>query len=339
MKILCLSPGAKFQNQIMTVDYLTIPDDIYRFLSSAKSIDELFKANDKQYLEFINKINDLSYDYDFIYSDQTICIHPELVLKKFSHVKMILNAIDDPIVTYSKTIPFGWAYDAITYVSPSYNTNFSMFEILNTATAKPLIWLPHSRILNLISQEATSKAYVSKLSDRTFNSIYVGAYYENKADRLSYVKSQLKSDFQIFGNWNYFGYRGYLRCLQGKPVIKQRVTGISMDEYQNIALKSKISINMHYFENGEVGNQRTYHAIALGCLLLTNRGSRSEFEIFNDNEVLYYDNFKDIPTLILDVLNNEEHYETIRINGLNKLNSEYSVEKYYQRMYDEFKSI
>ena len=70
-------------------------------------------------------------------------VHPEFLYKNFPNAIKCLHFIDDPHGTYSYGLPFAWAFDCATYISPSYNEHFRMSEILKLAGFKKTKWVPH----------------------------------------------------------------------------------------------------------------------------------------------------------------------------------------------------
>lgn len=343
INILCLSPGKKILFDNISVEFMPAPNTLIKRINSMTDLDKLYRTKDPEYINYQNNVLNILQYYNILYSDQCSLIHPEIIsnINQKGLVKL-LTAVDDPITTYSKTIPSAWAYDGTVYVSPSYDNNFTMRELLERSTFKPSFFLPHCRITNLAEQSGDLSLGMSiGLNNRKSTSYYVGGYYEEKADRLAELKKELKNDFQIYGDWPYKGFRGYIRGFTNKPYINQVVTSVTENEYRDIAIKSKVCINLHYNLDRETGNQRLYQAISYGNLVISDGGYKNSInDIFEDEkEILIYRNIKEAVDLTRQVKNNPAEFEHIRISGIKKLTQNYLNANFYNSLVDIYEKI
>lgn len=343
INILCLSPGRKINYDGINVDFLPAPNSLIGRIKSITDLDRLYRANDKEYFDYQKKVLGNLTGINILFSDQCSIIHPEVIsnITQKNFIKL-LTAVDDPISTYSKTIPSGWAYDGIVYVSPSYDNNYSMQELLEKSTNRPSFFLPHCRITDVAEQNGDINiGYSNSLTNRNLVSYYVGGYYEEKADRLAELKRGLNNDFMIYGDWSFKGFRGYMRKLKNKSSISQVVRPITDFEYRKIALNTKVCINLHYNIDRETGNQRLYQAISYGNLVITDGGFKNSIgKIFeNGKEILIYKSIAEAIEMTMEVMHKPSEFESIRISGINRLKKNYLLANYYKSLVDIYEKI
>jgi hypothetical protein len=118
-------------------------------------------------------------------------VHPEFLYKHFKNSFKVLHFVDDPHATYNYCLPYSWAFDAATYISPSYSKDFDMSQFLNLAGFKSTFWTPLS-ISNINPPKWTYIELEKQLRTRKNEAVYFGNYYTDKIDRLITLKKKIK---------------------------------------------------------------------------------------------------------------------------------------------------
>lgn len=90
-------------------------------------IQKLYQSHDQDYFNFLNEFKEKYKDYDVIVMNPGVdLVHPEYLHKYFKNSLKVLHFVDDPHSTYNYCLPYAWAFDAATYISPSYSKDFEM---------------------------------------------------------------------------------------------------------------------------------------------------------------------------------------------------------------------
>jgi Glycosyl transferases group 1 len=257
----------------------------------AQWIDDLYRNRDKTYMALIEQFISAYKEFDIIVMANWNFVHPEVFLKHFKNTKKILGFVDDPHSSYTRGIPYLWAFDGAIYISPSYSSTTSMEQALKNWGCDNIKWWP----LVQVEYPKKEKVEYAFFSERFQDLCYVGNYYGTKLDRLIDLKRTYGNGFQLHGRWPLNGYYGFVRPLLGKAGYFQRVQGISNDTRRDLYWDTKIGFNMHQSDSAECGNMRTYEVPAHGALLLSDRGGLNfQASIFKENEeAIYYDSLKD----------------------------------------------
>ena len=302
-------------------DFKTIDSS---FLSN-KSLTDLWKSGDKNYNDFLSNFLQIAKNFDIIYFNIYNPFPPEWVFINLKDKRTIFFCNDDPHKSYERTAGAVWAYDMVCYWSPTYDSNFTMKQILEKWGARSTKLLP----LSLFSIDKKRKNFLFKsLNKRKLDSFYIGNYYQNKYYLLLFLKNKLKNKFFIGGNWPLKGYFGFFAFLLGRKPFNFRVRRLNNDEKINIHLKSKICINFHLNKNQEHGNLRTFESVYYGNLLISDRGilEKNNYFFEPNKEAIYYDNIEEVPSLVEYYLKNEEVRISIVKNSINKFIKNYNKE-------------
>ncbi len=106
-------------------------------------IQKMYLEKDPEYFTFLSAFKERYSDFDIIFMNPGVdLVHPEYLIKNFPNAIKVLHFVDDPHASYSYGFPYSWAFDAATYISPSYSENYSMEEILNLVGFKNTKWFP-----------------------------------------------------------------------------------------------------------------------------------------------------------------------------------------------------
>jgi spore maturation protein CgeB len=303
---------------------------ISRKLRKAEYVDELVRNGNDNYKEFIYSLNRFLEEKKI---HVLVCanniIHPYYLKTIFKNYFKIIGIIDDPYVTYSKTIPYLWAFDGAFYISPTINETQFTNKFLLDVGFKNSIWIPNSPQIDF-------KKHIHDLSfsDRKIDLIYVGNV-SNKLDRLSSLNKTFGKNLELHGRWRFFGFEGLFKNkILSRNKILRRVKPLSENQMIEKYLSTKIGINMHMSNQIETGNMRMFLLPALGVMQICDKAAlNSNEEIFKDGkEIIYYDSINDAKEKIRYFLNNRKERIEIAINGFNRFHKEYLFKENYESM-------
>ena len=300
--------------------------DNLKKLTTAAGIDELYREKNPSYMKMVKDFVEKFKDFDLIIMLYYNIIHPEIIYKELKKPIKILGLIDDPYSTYTRGIPYFWAFDGAFYISKGYMDNLSYQEAIARWGIKNHYFWP------LVFQDFKKPNIVddSFFSDRSIDLSYVGNQYAPKVDRLIELKKHFKDRFKVHGRWKLKGYGAMLRCLLGQPLFPHRVTSLSSQERDYLYRNCKIGFNLHLSDNQrETGNARMYEVPAHGMMLMCDKASADAHkEIFEpDKEAVYYDNIPDAIEKIEYYLKNDDERIKIAKNGFNRYWQDYDFTK------------
>lgn len=289
-------------------------------ISHATGQDELYRINDIEYHELCRDFVKQTTGCDVVLITEYNPIHPGY-LKKIICPK-ILGFVDDPISTYDRGMQFVGFFDGVVYISPSYIDDMLMNDFLGNFGVKNRYFLPLTSVktpeLNLS---------LSDICNRQRDAIYVGKSYGPKIDELSRVEKMIPNTIDVYGDWRFGGYHGFVRPLFGGRGYYKHVKKLSIAERTQKYLSTKIGFNMHYTGIGnECGNMRSYESVAHGCMLLSSIGGGGGHELIfkSDEEAVYYKSLSDAADKIKYFLSNPQERSEIAYNGYVRYKAEYT---------------
>jgi len=309
-------------------------------LTSAQSIDQMYRDRDPSYLRFLNDFVEKFKDADLLVFALYNPIHPEVLSRELAAPIKILGFTDDPFSTYVRGLPYLWAFDGAFYISPSYDEHSLFPDALAHWGCKQTYWWPlvfpstsPSAPIGLWPLLAPRREALQRgeafFSERDQDVVYVGAAYPSKMNRLAEFRKRLGSRMRIHGRWPYNGYVGLLRGLAGKPVLWSRITGISDPERSRLYCRTRIGINIHLSDTPrETGNMRMYEVPAHGMMLLSDKAGLNAHErIFTpDKEAVFYDSTRDALEKLEYYLTHHEERERIARAGFDRVHRDYDGE-------------
>jgi len=324
------------------------PFELYKKLSEAESLDQMYRGKDASYLRFLGDFVDKFKDADLLVSGMYNPVHPEVLFRDLAQPTKILGFTDDPFSTYVRGVPYLWAFDGAFYISPSYNDQLLFQDALARWGCEHSYWWPlvfpranpddHNDFWPLVPPRAEAQRRGEAFfRARDLDLIYVGAPYSSKMDRLAILKKRFGPRMRIHCRWPYAGYVGMLRSLRGKPAIWARVTGISEAERTRLYYRSKIGINVHLSDRpAETGNMRMYEVPAHGIMLLCDKAGMNAHEriLAPDKEAVYYDSTEDAIAKIEYYLKHDEEREKIARAGFARVHRDYDGETTMKRFLD-----
>jgi glycosyl transferase family 1 len=309
-------------------------------LTSAQSIDQMYRDRDPAYMRFLGDFIDKFRDAHLLIFAFYNPIHPEVLGRELSTPVKVLGFTDDPFSTYVRGLPYLWAFDGAFYISPSYDEHSLFRDALARWGCTQSFWWPGvfprsnppdpSDFWPLLAPKREARLRGDTFfSDRDQDVIYVGAAYPSKMDRLAELRKRLGSRLRIYGRWPYKGYVGMLRGLTGKPVLWTRITGISDAERSRLYCRTRIGINMHLSDTPrETGNLRMFEVPAHGMMLLCDKaGLDAHEQIFTPGkEAVFYDSTKDALEKLEYYLTHHAERERIARAGFDRVHRDYDGE-------------
>lgn len=282
------SKGARWSSADLVKTGLEGWDQRRALMSGAAGVDRLYRERDPAYMRMIGDFIDRFRDYDLIVMSTYNFIHPEVLVRELEKPIKVLGFIDDPLSTYTRGIPYLWAFDGAFFISPSYIDSLPFDKAINRWGGKPAAWWP----LVPFPFERPERADEAFFRDRDVEVVYVGNPSASKVDRLIALKRHFGARLRVHGRWPFKGYAGYVRGLLGKPVYPHRVSSLSANEKTSLYWRTKIGLNMHISDSpSETGNMRMYETPAHGLMMVCDKaGADAHARIFEpDLEAVYYD--------------------------------------------------
>jgi len=287
---------------------------------SASYIDELWRRQEPNYMTLLERFRRWCAGCDVLVMGNFNPIHPEVIARLDVPMK-VLGFVDDPHSSYSRGLPFLWAFDAAFYVSPSYSRTREFGQTLRMWGCNKSYWLPWVTEDYPRPTDSSRSFFV----DRDVSITYVGKAYGPKIDRLARFKRALGDDLQVFGRWPMRGWWGVLRGLvKGEPWW-QRVKSLTREERTQLYYRSKIGLNLHLSQNVETGNMRMYEVPAHGMALVSDRaGMDSQRLIYEDpREARFYSGVDEGVAIIRSLLSNDEERIRMAQRGFERFWSDY----------------
>lgn len=315
---------------------------IFSKLQNPNYLNRLYLERDKDYFQFLNTFYEKYKDYDIIVMNPGVdLVHPEYLYKNFKNSLKIIHCIDDPHQTYSYILPYSWVFDAATYISPSYSSEFSMSEFLKLVGFKSNLWVPHATS-NTHTPKWKKEELISQLKKREKKAVYFGNFYKNKIDRLFQLKKILKNNFEIYGKFPLKGFSFFSYSLiKRNPIIcfPQFVTN---EQKYKIYQKSAVGINMHLSDPSiETGNLRTYELAYNGVAQVVDTSKSSLIKkIFEpDKEILTYESIEECIFQTKKLLQDDDLRYKIALAAYERSIKEYSYSKILSKQIKWFKTL
>lgn len=320
----------------------------YQKLSEAKSVDTMYRERDPAYMRFVDNFVQKFQDADLLILGMYNPIHPEVLVERLARPIKVIGFVDDPYSTYTRGVPYLWAFDGAFYISPGYNERILLGDALKQWGCENSYWWPlvppnsldpSGDLWPLASArrdfERRGDAF---FRDRDLDLIYIGNCYSSKMDRLAILKKRFGSRLQIHGSgWAYGGYVGMLRWLNGKPAIWSKISAISAEQRTALYYRTKIGINMHLSGRlAETGNMRMYEVPAHGMMLLCDKASLNAHEIIfaDGKEAVFYDSIQDAIEKIEYYLAHDREREEIARAGFERVARDYDGETNFKKLLD-----
>ena len=302
-------------------------------IAGAAGVDRLYRERDPGYMRMVADFVDRFRDFDLIVMSSYNFLHPEVLAGPLRRATKILGFIDDPYSSYSRGIPYLWAFDGAFYISPSYIDNLGFEDALSRWSGKPAVWWPLVPFAHRRAQRSDEAFF----RDRDVEVVYVGNPSATKVDRLIELKRHFGSRLRVHGRWPFKGYVGIARGLLGKPVYPHRVLGLSESDRTALYWRTRIGFNMHVSDRPyETGNMRMYETTAHGMMMVCDKGGADAHAgIFAPGtEAVYYDSTKHAIELMEHYLHAEDERVRVARGGFERYWRDYEWEANMRRFLD-----
>ena len=135
--------------------------------------------------------------------------------------------------------------------------------------------------------------------DKKYDLLFLGRYDDERNSFVEYIKNNFKElKIGLFGN--------------------SKETIIQGQDFFNTLINTKIGINYSRFNDIDLySSDRIIQLLANGVFTLSPRIPNMEL-LFNDNEVIYFEDFEDFEEKVSFYIKNEKDRNTIAINGYKK---------------------
>ena len=320
-------------------------------LLTAEGVDHLFRSNDPDYRRFTRDFTAKFASCDLLVLSTYCPIHPDILARDFVKPIKILGFVDDPVSTYTRGIPYLWAFDGAFYISPSYREGREMAHALNDWMCQYTYWWPlvppqHDGDSNrwplTIPRGIHNQMGESFFQNRDIAVSYIGGFYPPKAKRLSRLREALGADFQVYGRWPMCGYAGLFTWRKGRPVFPRRVRPLSFEQRTSVYCRTKIGFNVHVSDDAaETGNMRMYEVTAHGAMLLANKAAGDAHKhIYEPGvEAVFYESLSDAEEKIRYYLSHPEERIRIARAGFARVHRSYDGEQNLKRFLDWAMSV
>lgn len=322
------------------VDFLREGRRGYRLanrLYTAEGVDSLYRRRDPGYMRMLEAFVERFRNVDILILSSFNPVHPEVLQREFPGVVKVLGFIDDPVSSYTRGIPYLWAFDGAVYISPGYSEDALMEDKLAQWGCRESYWWP--LVPYGTDPEGEDDAF---FHDRDLDLCYVGGAYGEKIDRLVQFRKHFGRRMQIYGRWPLRGWFGTFRFMYGKPALFMRVPAITDAQRTSVYRRTRIGLNMHLSTvPRETGNMRMYEIPAHGMMQVCDVGGLDSNEkIFAGcTEAVYYRSVDEAIHLIEYYLDHDEERIQIAMNGFERVRREYRWESCYRKLLDWASSL
>ena len=298
---------------------------------------KMYLEKDSEYFKFLSAFKERYSDFDVIFMNPGVdLVHPEYLIKNFPNAIKVLHFVDDPHASYSYGFPYSWAFDAATYISPSYSEDYSMEEILNLVGFKNTKWFPLCSN-NIGEPEYTLEELEAQLDQRNDKAVYIGNYYSKKNFRLAKLKKKLGKDLDIYGRFPLKGNSFWIdSVIRGIPTFYSPKT-LTHQEREDVYKDYSIALNLHLSSPSlETGNARLYEVAYRGLAQVVDTSDFSLVsQIFQpDKEVLLYETEEECYQQIIRLQEDRKLRNDLAMAGYQRAIEEYRYEDNLKRILD-----
>ena len=171
---------------------------------------------------------------------------------------------------------------------------------------------------------------------------FLGSFTTAHQNRIKMIKELVdRTPVEIFGTGikTIPDERPFVQRLFKKNLIQQRYKGEKwgLDMFRTLR-RSRITFNVHIDISGTyAGNIRMFEATGVGTLLVTD-GKQSPIRLFEDDEVIYYNDINEAIDKINYYLEHEDERKNIAKKGQARTLSTYNFDITAAKMYEYLKS-
>ena len=186
-------------------------------------------------------------------------------------------------------------------------------------------WINNKYILSILYSKLTldySQSNINKFDETLKKKIHLFkipliSYFNFKPD--CYNKYNIEYDILFFGHMN-IRRQNIINDIKKKIPNKYKfhyITNLYGDLLFEQILKSKIVLNIHFYENAILETCRINEVLSCNKLVISEYPDNSDKDNkeFYDNLIIYYNNIDDLINKIIFYLENNEEYEKIINNN------------------------
>lgn len=280
---------------------------VFRSLGSRMKVGPLINNINK----FIVNQLDGDFSYDLVWIDKGVFLKPSLIQKLRKCSKLLIHYTPDPAFTYHQSKLF---YKAVEFYD--YCVTTKSFEIVSfkKAGAKNVIYC---------TQGFDKKIHIPKHTIKSKNkSVSFVGHFETYRGEIVQALIDSGIDVHIAGiKWERFVNRN----KKNKNLVYYG-RGIYGEEYADFISSSKLSLGLVSKWIPELHTTRTMEIPACGTVLVTESNIETD-ELFLNDEVIFFSDISEIPSLIKNILKDEISLMRIQQKGTERaLSSGYDYE-------------
>lgn len=250
----------------------------------------------------VNVINK-EWNYDLVWIDKGVFIKPEIIKKLRYESKLMVHFTPDPAFAYHQSSLF---YKSIKYFDVCITTKSFELENYRKNNAKKVLYCTQGYDKNI------HKAYCDfNQKDKTVS--FIGHFEKERGDIIQYIIDQ-GIDVHVAGiKWGSF-----LKKNSKNLYLHYYGPGIFGTDYAKFISSSKFSLGLLSKWIPEKHTTRTFEIPACGTAIITER-TTDTLNIFQEDEVLFYNTVSEIPDIIKNFLVHEEQLINIITKGKSKI--------------------
>jgi spore maturation protein CgeB len=258
--------------------------------------------------------------YDIVWIEKGVFIKPEIIRELKLKSKKLVHYTPDPAFYYHRSHLF---YRSLPYYDFFITTKSFEIELYRKKTNKPVVYCTQGY------DERIHRPYFS-FDEKKYDVCFIG-HHEIQREKIIQSILNLGITVSLAGiKWEKFVNKN-----KNNKYLYYFGSNVAGEDYAKLISLSKIGLGLLSKWIPEKHTTRTFEIPACGSALLTERNSETE-NFFNDSEVIFFENDKEIPLLIKKYLTNKNCLESLVINGSKKvLNNGYSYSEILKNILEQ----
>ncbi len=264
----------------------------------------------------INKflINKLVGQFDIIWIDKGYFIHPKTLLKVKANTKKLVH--------YTPDVAF------LKYQSKLFTSSLDIYDICYTTKSFEIELYKKNKCREVVfcTQGYNSTMHLHEINfEQKEGVIFIGLFEESRKKVIEIlITNQIKVKVGGVG-W----YTFYLKN-RNNPYLEYLGAKVFGGEYINEISKSLFGLGLLTKRFIELHTTRTFEIPACNTILITERNAET-LSFFDSKEVIFFDDFFEIPFLI----KNQRNHQEIATNGRNRVISDLrDYNSYFKREFE-----
>ncbi len=259
-----------------------------------------------------NVINSNQKNYDVIWIEKGVFIKPDTIRSLKKKTFRLIHYTPDPAFYYHQSRFFNRALSLYDF---TITTKSFEIDLYKQKTEKRVIFCTQGYDVKV------HKPHYS-FDEKKYDVCFIG-HHEIQREKIINSILNLGISVAIAGiKWEKFA-----RNHEGNVKLHYFGSNVAGEEYAKLISASKMGLGLLSKWIPEKHTTRTFEIPACGTALLTERNPEIDL-FFNESEVIFFENEKDIPELILKYLEDDENLKTITLNGYQKvLNGDFTYKQ------------